>query len=213
MDPHTYIFKIKHGDVLRRITVRAPYDIRYGLHGEGPDITFSQLESTIREAFSIPIASKVSIVYTDKDNDEVTMVDDNDIQDACVYQKLNPVRVRVLLREELQSSMYDARPSESLAVDPPPWADDILMKLDQLLLAVNKPLIEPGVASVIPASTKTEDHVVDVDDSPINGSTIKAAKDGSSLNLRVDSASSGFDSDFLRRAAILRQRGMTDDLE
>ena len=67
------------------------------------------------------------------------------------------------------------------------FADDILMKLDQLLLAVNKPLIEPGVASVIPTSTKTEDHVVDVDDSPINGSTIKAAKDGSSLNLRVDS--------------------------
>ena len=59
---------------------------------------------------------------------------------------------------------------------------DIILKLDKLLLlAANKQLImEPGVEPVRSISTKTEDHLLGVNDSPVHDSRIESAKDGSS---------------------------------
>jgi len=59
------------------------------------------------------------------------------------------------------------------------FAADIILKLDQLLLAVNKKSVEPGVDSLNTTKfTRTEQHVLEGEDnSPSDGSTIKPAKD------------------------------------
>jgi hypothetical protein len=85
--------QIKYGEVLRRVTVEP------SLLGNTPDMTFSQLEETIRQAFKIPAASNLVITYKDVDNDVVTMVGDQDIHDALVFQGLNPLRLTVVALE------------------------------------------------------------------------------------------------------------------
>jgi next-to-BRCA1 protein 1 len=88
-----YVLKIKYGDVLRRVTVES------SLLGNAPDMTFSQLEETIRQAFKIPATSDLVITYNDKDNDVVTMAGDQDLHDALVFQGLNPLRLTVVAQE------------------------------------------------------------------------------------------------------------------
>lgn len=83
------ILQIKYGDVLRRVTVEP------SLLGNGPDMTFSQLEETIRQTFKIPATSDFVITYTDKENDVVTMAGDQDLHDALIFQGLNPLRLTV----------------------------------------------------------------------------------------------------------------------
>jgi hypothetical protein len=85
--------QIKYSEVLRRVTVEP------SLLGNTPDMTFSQLEETIRQAFKIPAASNLVITYKDVDNDVVTMVGDQDIHDALVFQGLNPLRLTVVALE------------------------------------------------------------------------------------------------------------------
>lgn len=85
----SYVLKIKFGDVLRRVTVEP------SLLGNGPDMTFSQLEETIRQTFKIPATSDFVITYTDKENDVVTMAGDQDLHDALIFQGLNPLRLTV----------------------------------------------------------------------------------------------------------------------
>jgi next-to-BRCA1 protein 1 len=89
-----YVLKIKYGDVLRRVNVEA------SLLGNGPDMTFSQLEDTIRQAFKISATSDLVITYTDKENDVVTMAGDNDLHDALVFQGINPLRLAVTVVEQ-----------------------------------------------------------------------------------------------------------------
>jgi hypothetical protein len=79
--------QIKYSEVLRHVSV------------ESSDMTFSQLEETIRQAFKIPAASNLVITYKDVDNDVVTMVGDQDIHDALVFQGLNPLRLTVVALE------------------------------------------------------------------------------------------------------------------
>jgi len=209
MNSDPYLFKIKYGNMFRRIR-----DSRFPDFSDyGPDMTFSKLEETIRRIFKLPETFKFDMVYTDNDNDEVTMTDDGDIRDAVVYQKLNPLRVTVLAQES-QRSAFDDSLRESLAGDPPSWAADIILKLDQLLLAVNKKSVEPEVDSLNTTKfTRTEQHVLEGEDnSPSDGSTIKPAKDVLPGEEWTDIAQSGYDSEFLRRAMILRQRVTTDEL-
>ncbi|XP_024388453.1 protein NBR1 homolog [Physcomitrium patens] len=89
----SYVFKIKHGDVVRRFTVQP------SVPGGGPDMNFSQLEDTIRQAFKLPASSDLVINYNDKDGDVVTMAGDHDLYDACVIQELNPLRLTVTAHE------------------------------------------------------------------------------------------------------------------
>jgi len=96
--------QIKYGNMFRRIR-----DSRFPDFSDyGPDMTFSKLEETIRRIFKLPETFKFDMVYTDNDNDEVTMTDDGDIRDAVVYQKLNPLRVTVLAQESQRSAFDDS---------------------------------------------------------------------------------------------------------
>jgi next-to-BRCA1 protein 1 len=85
----TFVLKIKYADTLRRITVQASPS------SNGPDLSYVQLEDIIRQTFKLPPASEIAITYTDMENDVVTMTGDQDLQDACVHQGLNPLRLQV----------------------------------------------------------------------------------------------------------------------
>jgi hypothetical protein len=85
----TFVLKIKYADTLRRITVQASPSTN------GPDLSYSQLEDIIRQTFKLPVSLELVITYTDMENDVVTMGGDQDLQDACVNQGLNPLRLQV----------------------------------------------------------------------------------------------------------------------
>ncbi len=81
--------QIKYADTLRRITVQASPSTN------GPDLSYSQLEDIIRQTFKLPVSLELVVTYTDLENDVVTMAGDQDLQDACVNQGLNPLRLQV----------------------------------------------------------------------------------------------------------------------
>jgi hypothetical protein len=85
----TFVLKIKYADTLRRITVQPSPSTN------GPDLSYSQLEDIIRQTFKLPVSLELVITYTDMENDVVTMAGDQDLQDACVNQGLNPLRLQV----------------------------------------------------------------------------------------------------------------------
>ncbi|KAH8944521.1 hypothetical protein BDL97_13G114800 [Sphagnum fallax] len=98
--------KIKYGNVLRRITVEASPS-----SNGGPDLSYVQLEDMIRQTFKLPPPSSSSghivITYTDTENEVVTMTGDQDLQDACVNQGLNPLRLHVTVAPV--ATLFDGR--------------------------------------------------------------------------------------------------------
>eukprot|EP00897_Mesotaenium_endlicherianum_P009512 jgi/Mesen1/858/ME000114S10942 len=78
------VVKIKHGEVLRRVTVPSQ-----------PGPTFAVLEGKIRDLFKIPSEKKMYVTYVDNEGDVVTMADEQDLKDAFILQGLNPLRLNV----------------------------------------------------------------------------------------------------------------------
>jgi hypothetical protein len=105
----TFVLKIKYADTLRRITVQASPSTN------GPDLSYSQLEDIIRQTFKLPVSLELVITYTDMENDVVTMGGDQDLQDACVNQGLNPLRLQVTTVASLTAATPDYIPP------PPPF--------------------------------------------------------------------------------------------
>lgn len=83
-----FVFKIKLESTLRRVIVQEANDGK-------PDLTFEELDAKIRGMFQIPYSSRLVITYTDQDNEIVTMGDDLDLHDACIVQRINPLRMEV----------------------------------------------------------------------------------------------------------------------
>ncbi|KAI5065782.1 hypothetical protein GOP47_0018406 [Adiantum capillus-veneris] len=83
-----FVFKVKFQDTLRRwVAPEAPAD--------SFAVTFKDLDSKIRELFHFSTSALIAITYLDKDNDVVTLADDQDLIDACFVQSLNPLRLDV----------------------------------------------------------------------------------------------------------------------
>lgn len=136
-----YKLKITYGNVTRRVDVEEKFYIG------GPDLTFSGLENTIRGLFELPEAFKFDMVYTDNDNDGVTITDNEDFAKACQDLDSDFIRVAVLDRASHRSATR-GRPVESSADAPPAWAAEIIQKLDQILRALSGRVAEPRVQSV-----------------------------------------------------------------
>eukprot|EP00250_Pteridium_aquilinum_P014097 c21778_g1_i1 orf=2-475(-) len=83
-----FVFKIKFQNTLRRLTIAEGEDGSLGL-------TFADLVSKICNMFQISCDGRLVITYTDEDNDVVTMGDDQDLHDACIVQRINPLRMHV----------------------------------------------------------------------------------------------------------------------
>ncbi|KAH7284418.1 hypothetical protein KP509_34G053800 [Ceratopteris richardii] len=80
--------RVKFQDSLRRLTVEKQQD---GIL----DLTFSNLIGRIRNMFRISQDERIVLTYVDQDSDLVTIGDDHDLYDACVIQKINPLRIQV----------------------------------------------------------------------------------------------------------------------
>lgn len=101
------VFKIKFQDTLRRWVVSED------LNSMAFSLTLGQLEAKIRELFQLSPTALLVITYVDKENDVVTLGDDQDLVDACLMQGLNPLRLDVY--EKLNVSTPTAVPFPSLA--------------------------------------------------------------------------------------------------
>jgi next-to-BRCA1 protein 1 len=89
-----FVFKIKCGDVLRRVTVPQQQG------SPNPDITLIALESKIRDLVGLTHTTKLFITYTDADGDNVMMGNELDLIDACVNQSLNPLRLFITAADD-----------------------------------------------------------------------------------------------------------------
>lgn len=86
------VSQIKYGDTIRRMSV--PQNFCY-----------SELEKNVRDFFQVPCSSRVIITYVDTEGDVVTMRNDQELGDACVIQRLSPLKldVKVVSTQPLQA--------------------------------------------------------------------------------------------------------------
>ncbi|XP_066320845.1 protein JOKA2-like isoform X2 [Miscanthus floridulus] len=126
-------FKVKYGDTLKRF---------YGcVNGNHFDMNLSSLRAKIATAFKFGPDADFVLTYTDEDGDIVMLDDDDDLRDAALRQKLNPLRITVQLKKNQPTEKKDASaPVKPTAQDP----------LSQIMSAIEglKPVQEDGVAHI-----------------------------------------------------------------
>ncbi|KAJ7532816.1 hypothetical protein O6H91_13G021300 [Diphasiastrum complanatum] len=96
-----FVLKIKYADTLRRMIVKPQGGI------EGINLSYAQLEGKIRNLFTIPTPVELVLTYKDKEDDVVTISQDEDLEDALVIQGLNPLRIDVSIREDKSTRRED----------------------------------------------------------------------------------------------------------
>ncbi|KAL2632655.1 hypothetical protein R1flu_004134 [Riccia fluitans] len=105
-----YVIKVKHADSLRRLTlVKQP--------GGDSGLSFAELEAKILQTCQISESSKLKLTYLDKDKDTVTLENDDDLKDACIYQGLNPLHLDVVLAPT--KSNFPGEPSRASSFKAP----------------------------------------------------------------------------------------------
>ncbi|XP_062219507.1 protein JOKA2-like [Phragmites australis] len=105
-------FKVKYGDTLKRF---------YGyVNGTSLDINLSALRAKIASAFKFGPDAGFILTYTDEDGDVVMLDDDDDLRDAALHQKLNPLRINVQLNSSHLTEQQDTNsaPVKPTARDP-----------------------------------------------------------------------------------------------
>ncbi|KAL3695023.1 hypothetical protein R1sor_008674 [Riccia sorocarpa] len=89
MSHKSYVIKVALEDDVRRLN----FETQPGTVG---GLSFTELETQVRELFEVPASRKLKFQYVDCDSDTVTMANERDLKDACVGQNLNPLRIRVV---------------------------------------------------------------------------------------------------------------------
>ncbi|CAN6244920.1 unnamed protein product [Urochloa humidicola] len=105
-------FKVKYGDTLKRF---------YGcVNGAQFDMNLSALRAKIATAFKFGPDADFVLTYTDEDGDAVMLDDDDDLRDAALRQKLNPLRITVQLKrsQPTEQEGRDSTPVKPTAQDP-----------------------------------------------------------------------------------------------
>ncbi|XP_008777228.1 protein JOKA2-like [Phoenix dactylifera] len=120
------VIKVKYGDTLKRFGAR--------VHGFSMDYDMNKLRSKIISSFNLSSDAELILTYTDEDGDIVTLGDDDDLHDAVVGQRLNPLRINVQLKSgsgrrfdlesqtakpapEMSSQIKNRQPQISFALD------------------------------------------------------------------------------------------------
>jgi next to BRCA1 gene 1 protein len=127
------IFQVKYGDTLKRF-----YGCANGSHF---DMNLSALRARIDTAFKFGPDVDFVLTYTDEDGDIVMLDDDDDLRDAALRQRLNPLRITVQLKKNQPTEKKDtSAPVKSAAQDP----------LSQLMSAIEglKPVQEDSLAHI-----------------------------------------------------------------
>ncbi|KAL1814644.1 hypothetical protein ACET3Z_017218 [Daucus carota] len=78
--PHTFLFKIKFGKTLKRLSVSI---IDGNLH-----TNMDNLRDRITYIFDLPRYTELEMSYIDEDEEEITMTDENDLMDIMTQKKL-----------------------------------------------------------------------------------------------------------------------------
>lgn len=107
-----YIFQVKYGDTLKRF---------YGcVNGAHLDMNLSALRAKIGTAFKFGPDADFILTYTDEDGDAVMLDDDDDLRDAALRQKLNPLRITVQLKrgQPTEQKERNSTPVKPITQDP-----------------------------------------------------------------------------------------------
>ncbi|KAK1258571.1 hypothetical protein QJS04_geneDACA014847 [Acorus gramineus] len=84
------------------------------------DFTMGSLRSKIIVLFNFKPDADLTLTYIDEDGDVVTLMDDNDLHDAVILQRLNPLRITVQLNSNITAGNSDARlPTPTQRYGPP----------------------------------------------------------------------------------------------
>ncbi|GJN02588.1 hypothetical protein PR202_ga19952 [Eleusine coracana subsp. coracana] len=84
------VVKVKYNGTLKRFNAR--------VNGSQFDHSLVALRSKIASAFKFSSDVEFILTYTDEDGDVVMLDDENDLRDAAINQKLNPLRIDVQLK-------------------------------------------------------------------------------------------------------------------
>jgi next to BRCA1 gene 1 protein len=84
------MFQVKYNGTIKRFNAC--------VNGSYLDRNLAFLRSKIESAFEFSSDVEFILTYTDEDGDLVMMDDDNDLCDAAINQKLNPLRINVQLK-------------------------------------------------------------------------------------------------------------------
>ncbi|KAL3693618.1 hypothetical protein R1sor_007269 [Riccia sorocarpa] len=134
-----YVIKIKFEDTLRRLTY--PGNRPYGDEA-GDKLTFEKLEGKIRSLFKIPASSAIRVTYIDRDNDVITMGDDQDLEDACVLQGLNPLRLTVTVVEGKRQEFAQTQQEQQTSTRGP---KDVLTNLKEAMKGLPSDVVKPVI--------------------------------------------------------------------
>lgn len=136
-----FLLQIKFNDILRRWLVSEDFNAMIF------SLTLSQLEDKIRELFHLSPTSSLVITYVDKENDVVTLGDDQDLVDACLVQQLNPLRLDV---REKESATQEA------AAMPSPSSSEV-GNLDAILKGFLPQAAADNIKNIVKVSTQVLD--------------------------------------------------------
>ncbi|KAL9239632.1 hypothetical protein vseg_013935 [Gypsophila vaccaria] len=128
------VFKVKYEETLRRFNVAVN-------GGQRLDLSMEGLRLKICSLFGFASDADFRLTYKDEDDDLVTLVDDNDLDDV-VRQGLDPVRITVHLNSD-QSSRSSSSPSGSAAPSTP-----------------SPETVQANVAEVVKSVQETLNHVL-----------------------------------------------------
>jgi next-to-BRCA1 protein 1 len=129
------IFQVKYGDTLKRFNGY--------VNGTHFTLNLSALRSKIASAFKFGPDVDFILTYTDDDGDIVMLDDDEDLHDAAIHQKLNPLRISVKLKNShtsaSQTDRQDLKPAPLRATTQDPLAQ-IKSVIDEALKPISEPL-------------------------------------------------------------------------
>ncbi|CAM0904181.1 unnamed protein product [Alopecurus aequalis] len=104
-DARDLVFKVKYGGTLKRFNAC--------VKGSHFDHSLAALRSKIANAFKFGPNDVFVLTYTDEDGDVVMLDDDDDLRDAAISQKLNPLRIDVQLNSSGRGAKQQASESRS----------------------------------------------------------------------------------------------------
>jgi next to BRCA1 gene 1 protein len=134
------IFQVKYGGTLKRLYA--------SVNGINLDINLSDLRAKIANAFKFGPDDEFVLTYTDEDGDAVMLDDDDDLRDAALHQKLNPLRINVQLKIRHATEQQKTN-SESVK----PTAQD---PISQIISAIE------ALKPISKSSTAQEEHMAQI---------------------------------------------------
>uniref|UniRef100_A0A0E0K1V8 ZZ-type domain-containing protein n=1 Tax=Oryza punctata TaxID=4537 RepID=A0A0E0K1V8_ORYPU len=135
-DEWDVVLKVKYGETLKR----------FSGYVQGPQfsLNLSALRSKIASAFKFGPNIDFILTYTDEDGDIVMLDDDDDLHDAAIHQKLNPLRINVQLNNshtaapQAKQQDSDNTPPRSITTEDP--LAQIKSVIDEVLKPISNPL-------------------------------------------------------------------------